>query len=440
MKATTNQRVGSLCHYCQHAFTRPTTTSPLQSRVSLAAAASVSLASRQRCFSQASSPLHFSPQKKLRRLQELPTPALPLSHRAFATTQETKAAAPETLNDQSLSTQSLDAVHARVEKLAATVLDHSGVPTEDIVLAALNEYERIAKDLLTTQSPPAASSEPSKRSTATSALLSSVEDDLSPSAVTKAELLLSISECAFSIVDVEPVFITTPILKAYVHLQSLLGKPETLPVVFDLYRSKPVPKPNSSKNITYKTPDPDKAAAAIPPAIADAAIDAAIAVRDLPLALATIETSYCTKAYKKSKFLRSALFPVAGLALTPPAAYTLANRFSDWQTTMDPQTATQVAMAGILTYTTAVATVGYTALTTANDQMVRVTWATGMPLWERWVREEERFAVDKVSQAWGFKSRDKWGEEEGEEWEELKEWVGIRGMVVDRVELMDGME
>lgn len=102
--------------------------------------------------------------------------------------------------------------------------------------------------------------------------------------------------------------------------------------------------------------------------------------------------------------------------------------------------ATQVAMAGILTYTTAVATVGYVALTTANDQMVRVTWATGLPLWERWMREEERNAMDKIAQAWGFKNRDKWGEEEGDEWDLLKEWTGVRGMIVDRVELMDGME
>lgn len=107
---------------------------------------------------------------------------------------------------------------------------------------------------------------------------------------------------------------------------------------------------------------------------------------------------------------------------------------------MDPATATNIAMAGILTYMSAVGMVGYVALTTANDQMVRVTWATGLPLWERWVREEERAAVDKIAQAWGFKSMDRWGEEEGVEWAGLKEWIGMRGMVLDRVELMEGME
>ena len=32
------------------------------------------------------------------------------------------------------------------------------------------------------------------------------------------------------------------------------------------------------------------------------------------------------------------------------------------------------------------------------------------------------------------------GDEEGPEWEELREWVGRRGMVLDAVGLMDGME
>lgn len=84
--------------------------------------------------------------------------------------------------------------------------------------------------------------------------------------------------------------------------------------------------------------------------------------------------------------------------------------------------------------------VGYVAITTANDQMDRVTWASGVPLWERWVREEERAAIDSVAGAWGFESVEKRGDEEGEEWESLRDWVGARGMVLDRVGLMEGME
>ena len=107
---------------------------------------------------------------------------------------------------------------------------------------------------------------------------------------------------------------------------------------------------------------------------------------------------------------------------------------------LDPSQATWMAFAGIMTYISAVSMTGYVAITTANDQMDRITWAQGVPLWERWVREDERAAVDRVAGAWGFKSLEKRGEEEGVDWEDLREWVGRRGMVLDKVELMDGME
>lgn len=84
--------------------------------------------------------------------------------------------------------------------------------------------------------------------------------------------------------------------------------------------------------------------------------------------------------------------------------------------------------------------VGYVAVTTANDQMDRVTWASGVPLWERWVREEERAAIDSVAGAWGFQDVEKKGDEEGQDWEDLREYVGMKGMVLDKVALMEGME
>lgn len=80
------------------------------------------------------------------------------------------------------------------------------------------------------------------------------------------------------------------------------------------------------------------------------------------------------------------------------------------------------------------------AITTANDQMERVTWSQGMPLRERWIREEERAAIDKVAQAWGFNETWRRGEEEGDDWEVLREWVAARGMILDAAELMEGME
>lgn len=101
---------------------------------------------------------------------------------------------------------------------------------------------------------------------------------------------------------------------------------------------------------------------------------------------------------------------------------------------------TQVAFVGIMAYVGFTSTIGFVAITTANDQMDRITWAVGIPLRERWLREDERALIDKVAGAWGFQEISRRGEEEGTEWQTLREWVGLRGMMLDRVELMEGME
>jgi len=80
------------------------------------------------------------------------------------------------------------------------------------------------------------------------------------------------------------------------------------------------------------------------------------------------------------------------------------------------------------------------AVTTANDNMDRVTWAPGIPLRDRYMREEERAAIDKIAGSWGFRENWRRGEEEGEDWDVLREWIGNKGMILDRVELMEGME
>lgn len=338
------------------------------------------------------------------------------------------------------SKQNLLDYNTAVQKLAQSILDHPGVPTEEDVIELLETYNAMARTLVDTKdpSPKRTTNQPEK--TATSALLSNL-DTPSKSSITTSRLKQALTTKAFDVLIHGPVFITPRILQLYVDLQCLLKRPESFPAVFTLYREKPVPRPSSQDGIiTYDNTNPDKPAAAVQPAVAEMAIDAAIASRDLSLALATIDATYCTKAWKRSKFLRGALLPLTGFLLTPPAAYTLAIRYSDYQNTMDPAMATNIAMAAMMTYSVCVGSIGYVALTTANDQMVRVTWAPGVPLWERWTREEERAALDKLSQAWGFASTEKWGEEEGEEWDYLKEFCGLRGMMLDRVELMDGME
>ena len=107
---------------------------------------------------------------------------------------------------------------------------------------------------------------------------------------------------------------------------------------------------------------------------------------------------------------------------------------------LDPEVARNLTFAGVLTYLGATSTLGYIAVTTSNDQMRRVTWIDGTPLHERWIREDERALLDQVALRWGFQEKSRWGEEEGQDWDALREWIGVRGMILDRVSLMEGME
>ncbi|KAH0027672.1 hypothetical protein KCU78_g3883, partial [Aureobasidium melanogenum] len=429
MKAFAPPRSASLCCFCRQAGTRQAA-APWSSSTRLTQQSrpisSTSLYTQTRPRNLGSS--HVSSQQSRRWLA------------SSAVSTESESPTATGLPPTEISQKDLSDYNARVQKLAKTVLEHPGVPTEEDVVKVLTEYNLMARKLVNTKDTQQKPTTTQSEKTATSALLSNLDAPSKPS-ITRIRLMDALTTNAFDMLLYGPVFITPSILKLYVDLQCLLKRPESFPAIFTLYREKPVPRPSSKADlVTYDNPNPDKPAAAVQPAVADMAIDAAIASRDLSLALATIDATYCTTAYKRSKFLRSALFPLTGFLLTPPAAYTLATRFSDYQNTMDPAMATNIAMAAMMTYSVCVGSIGYVALTTANDQMVRVTWAPGVPLWERWVREEERAALDKLSQAWGFASTEKWGEEEGEEWDYLKEFCGLRGMMLDRVELMDGME
>lgn len=73
---------------------------------------------------------------------------------------------------------------------------------------------------------------------------------------------------------------------------------------------------------------------------------------------------------------------------------------------------------------------------TRNDHHKRVRWHVGTALRERWMREDERAALDKVACAWGYRVPQRWGEERGEEWELLKEYCGRKGLVIDDPEAM----
>ncbi|KAK6443310.1 hypothetical protein LTR95_000136 [Oleoguttula sp. CCFEE 5521] len=346
-----------------------------------------------------------------------------------------------THSSTSLSQKDLNATHARVQELAASVLKPADqpIPPEQRILYVFEQLDAISRGLVDAKSINASVATPAPNATATSALLGSVNNRQSPPSVTKASLLSMISQAMEEIVRHPHVFITPAVLKAYVEVQALLHQPSSFPDVLDMYASKPVPAV-SGNMISFTTPNTGKVNAAVSKATADTALSAAISSHDLSLAIDIITTTYCTPAFRKAKMLRQMLVPASGLAIAPVAAYTLSQQFAEWQHMLDPQQATYMAFAGMMTYVSAVSMVGYVAVTTANDQMMRVTWAQGVPLWERWVREEERAAIDRVAAAWGFKDLGKRGDEEGVEWEELREWAGRRGMVLDSVALMEGME
>ncbi|CZT16896.1 uncharacterized protein RCC_02731 [Ramularia collo-cygni] len=349
----------------------------------------------------------------------------------------------------STSPTDLTAIHNRIESLYASIFENGDkeLPSEQRILYVLEHLESIAQQVSEEEKhdsfgrqrrgedvPKAAPS-----ASATSTLLNSVNARSSKEPITPQSILTSITTRAEQILRDPSVFITPAILKSYIQLQSLLAQPSSFPDIFHLYAHKPIPT-KSSSGTTFAKPSPTKVSAAIDSKTASLALASATATHDLALAIDIITTSFSTPAFRRAKILRKAAIPIGGLALAPCAAYALSQTFSQVQSSMDEGLASGIAFAGIMTYVGAVSMVGYVAVTTANDQMDRVTWASGVPLWERWVREEERAAIDSVAGAWGFQEVEKKGDEEGEEWEALREYVGMKGMVLDKVGLMEGME
>ncbi|KAI9820012.1 MAG: hypothetical protein M1827_006583 [Pycnora praestabilis] len=326
------------------------------------------------------------------------------------------------------------------------ILSSESIPSEEAILDAMQSIEAVARRLVDPSVPETLSSEEDEP-TAASALLTLDEEPVqskgppAPSVSVQANRRAGkmMSELAYKIVKHPYVFITPALLASYTTTRSLLERPHSFPEVFTLYATKPVPKQGAPLK-ELKPQNPNKASSAIPLKVANAALSSAIQIKNLPVALGIIETTFCAPAYHRSKFLRKGVPPLTGFALAPLAAYTVASQLSVYQNTMDPAMATNVAFAGILAYVGFTATIGIVAVTTANDQMDRVTWATGIPLRERWLREEERAAIDQVAGAWGFKEEWRRGEEDGEEWDYLREWVGGKGMVLDATSLMEGME
>ncbi|KAK0392587.1 hypothetical protein NLU13_2082 [Sarocladium strictum] len=254
-----------------------------------------------------------------------------------------------------------------------------------------------------------------------------------------ADAVNKISYSAYTIISHPNVEMTPEFLETYVHIQAQLGRPESLPKVFALYASKRKPVVKDGE-IVYVAQNPRSAARAIEVPVASMAVQTAIDARNLDAALGIIESAYCVPAFKRQKLLRHASAPAIALGSLPFGIFGMATAYASyWQNTMDLTTATSIGVVCISGYFFVVGSLGLIAKLSFKDQMKRVTWTPGTPLRQRWLREEERAALDKVACAWGFKEPWRHGEETGPEWEGLKEYMGYRQMLLDRVEFMDGM-
>lgn len=253
------------------------------------------------------------------------------------------------------------------------------------------------------------------------------------------QLAESVSQIAIAILKDEKVFISPEALESFTETLTLLRRADHFPEIFNLYANKPVPEENSSP-VKLLKPNPKSVNSAVPAELANKALGIAIEQKNLPLVLAIIDNTFCAPAFHRAKIFKKAGVPLIGLAAAPAACYAVASWAATFQNTMDPNVATGIAFAATLAYVGGTSSMGILAITTANDQMERVVWIPGIPLRQRWLREEERAAMDRVAVAWGFKDPYMRGEEVGEEWASLREFIGMRGMILDKTELMAGME
>ncbi|RAL10425.1 uncharacterized protein BO97DRAFT_479244 [Aspergillus homomorphus CBS 101889] len=341
------------------------------------------------------------------------------------------------------TTPQLDNAIAQVARACSHLCKAEGVPSNDAVVQLLQKSESIAEMIAqpTTAQPKQKSGEFSSLfdlDEQTSATKKQRQQQPQRPKQTPEQLSKQLCRAVHDLLTDEKVFISPEALASYTKIHVLLQQPNHFPEIFHLYANKPIPVENSSP-VRFSKPDPKSINSAIPLELANAALDVAIAQRNLSLVLAIIDTTFSAPAFRRAKAYKKAALPLGGLTAAPAACYILATWAGSLQNTMDPSTATGIAFAAGLAYVGGLTSVGLVAITTANDQMERVTWLPGIPLRQRWLREEERAAFDKVALAWGFKDIYLRGEEEGEEWEQLREFIGMRGMILDRTELMEAL-
>lgn len=339
---------------------------------------------------------------------------------------------------------------AAVGRVTETFLAQQGIPSEHMTLTALqactHAVGKLPLDAPVTTHQVQRSQNPRSQNQSLNLLGLDTDSrkggdgsDVKPTPqLQDSDLADKISEAAYLIISHPSVVITPQLLQQYISLQGRLGKPESLPHVLELYASKPTPKLVSGL-IHYSDRNPNSVKNAIEPELAEAALEVAVAARNMDAAIGIVESTYGTKAFKYSKTVSKALLPATLAGGAPIGIYLLATQLASIQSAWDKGSYTTVAFAGIMCYYVFTGTIGLVAMATANDQMRRVTWGEGIPLWERWLREDERAAYDKIACSFGFSSDLRAGEEEGPEFMYLREFLLCKGMILDKVDLMPGM-
>ncbi|KAK2738864.1 hypothetical protein FQN57_006879 [Myotisia sp. PD_48] len=332
-----------------------------------------------------------------------------------------------------------------------TIISDPKLPPEQLVLNLFKRSQALLNSILSSDKTKKLSSKKNEREDAISSLLELEDEEPTPPPKKPPprpnETISNLQERAASemssmlnkLIRDPKVFISPEILHLYTTIQCQLKNVDNIPKIFNLYANKPAPRA-SGDTIEYHSTNPNNPQNAIPTDLANQALQVAMEQKNLALSLAIIDSAFCTPAFRRSKVMRKTAIPMVGLAAAPPAAYMAASYISTLQDTMDGSTATWITFSAILAYITFTSSVGLVAIATANDHMNRVVWMPGMALRQRWMREEERAALDKIAQAWGFKDPLMRGEEEGEEWDALREFIGMRGMILDKTDLMEGME
>ncbi|KAF2276185.1 uncharacterized protein EI97DRAFT_419034 [Westerdykella ornata] len=365
--------------------------------------------------------------------------------RGFSAVHKVQEVEPEIERPES-SDLSLAARLKRVEDHIDAIHNTPRVQDEAIILLALSELETIARMAIAARAGQPRGAKLNLRQSSAASVLSIAAEDTEEQQAAKAGASKSdglpspayLSELALDLIRDEKVFLSRTVLSKYVDLQRLLGAPRQIPEALYLYANKPIPIAGS-KPPQFKKQSPKSYKAAVPKETAEKALDAAIDAKDMVLALTVVDHTYCAPAWKTYKWLTKFAPPAAIASTLPFLAYFIASEWSIYSGYVSPTLFKWYSFAGFMVYFGGTGTLGYVALTTWNDHFERVVWQPGTPLLQRWMREDERGALDKIACAWGFKETWKWGDEEGEDWEGLRQWCFLRKMWLDKPDLMPGM-